>query len=61
MHRVGMRSAQSALTLPYNDDEDDGELIVIVDETGFLFLVNVGWKFFGLFPNWCCQWSWLGH
>lgn len=37
MHRVGMRSAQSALTLPYNDDEDDGELIVIVDETGFLF------------------------
>lgn len=37
MHRVGMRSAQSALTLPYNGDEDDGELIVIVEETGFLF------------------------
>lgn len=32
-----MRSAQSALKLPYDDNENVGELIVIVEETGFLF------------------------
>lgn len=39
MHRVGIRSAQSA-ALPY--DHDGGELIVIVEETGFLFWTWAG-------------------
>lgn len=57
MHRLGMRSAQSALTLPY-DNENDGELIVIVEETGFSFQWTCPENSSDYFRNVCC---WQGE